>query len=141
MEQTKPDVPKAPPREEEGAGERDPITDRWVEENKDWFYSSDRINNAMLYELAEVRRELPNLSLLQHLEEAKKRMMRRYPEAFNIKPRREAPTNVMTPGGAPHNRRGRFEGLPPDAKSAHKRAGGCRKMSNGHHTQGADEVQ
>jgi hypothetical protein len=134
LESTREPPKKEPPKPEDEPPESDPTTDRWVGENE-WFTSSSKLNNAMLYEHADIRKKYPNFTILQQLEAAKKIVMRRYPEDFGNNARRDAPGAVLPSGGDPPQRRGAFAELPQEAKDAYHRHAKMFKLRGVDYTQ------
>lgn len=93
-----------------------------------WFTTDARLTNNLIEEFEEVKTEKPDLSFGEKMEEAKRRLMKRFPEKFGINPRREAArTSVHTPtGGRDDNSvETRFARLSTEEKSAWERV---RKM-------------
>lgn len=103
-----PKVPEPQEREEEEHEEdtrpaADPEATRWANANS-WFNEDFVLQNAMISEEVIVKRKNPGLDLYAVLEKAKAQVMKRYPERFNINPRREAPGSVSPPSGARQSR-------------------------------------
>lgn len=111
-----------------GPGNEDPEIVAFKDANKTWFTVDARLTNNMIDEFAEVKADMPGATLRVQLEEAKKRVMNRFPEKFGINPRRENARRGPTPptGGADQGSVDRrFAALTPEEKGAWERV---RKM-------------
>lgn len=115
----------APVAEEPAKVEIDPVTQSWVAQNP-WFQADGDANRAMISEHSKIKKANPELPLWEQFEKAKRIVMRRYPEAFNINPRRDAPSNVETPSGSRQGSgKPSFDSLPQADRDAYERQ---RKM-------------
>ncbi len=66
-----------------------------------WFGQDSRLTNNLIDEFEDVKNEMPGLTMAEKMEEAKRRLQKRYPEKFGINPRREgARTQVTPPSGS-----------------------------------------
>lgn len=118
-------VAEAPQQREQPKVEVDPVTQSWVAQNP-WFNENYDANRAMISEHARIKKANPELPLWEQFEKAKRITMKRYPEAFNINPRREAPGMVDAPSGARQNNgKPSFDSLPQADRDAYERQ---RKM-------------
>lgn len=122
-------VAEEPKRPEQPAKvEIDPVTTSWVAQNP-WFQADADANRAMISEHSKIKKANPDLPLWEQFEKAKRIVMKRYPEAFNINPRREAPASVDTPSGARQNGgKASFDSIPKADQDAYERQ---RKMFEG----------
>lgn len=111
-----------PPQQEQQR--RDPPEVVEFRKRNAWFTTDQRLTNNFIEEFDEVKQEKPDLSFADKMEEAKRRLMKRFPEKFGINPRREnARTSVHTPtGGRDDNSvEIRFSKLSPEEKGAWER--------------------
>lgn len=65
--------------------------------NASWFRVDPRLTNNMVDEFGDVQRTMPHLSMAAQLEEAKKALVKRFPEKFGINQRREGARSGVTP--------------------------------------------
>ena len=99
----------------------DPITRSWVEQNK-WFEDDYILNTNMIAEHGDVIKSNPEMNTWASLELAKRKLMKRYPEKFNINPNRDGAAAVSTPSGLNGNTaRSNFDSLPQADKDAYER--------------------
>jgi len=98
-----------------------PITLSWVDQNE-WFSKDVTLNAAMIREHTLVKQQSPELSEWASLELAKRKLMKRFPEEFNINPNREGGGTVSTPSGFNGSAaRSNFDSLPQADKDAYER--------------------
>ena len=98
---------------------KNPEAERWVSANA-WINENDTLYRAMVDEEMIVKRKNPGMPITQVLNKAKAKVMERYPELFDINPRRAAPGSVSPPSGARQGRTG-FDGLPQADKDEYER--------------------
>ena len=99
----------------------DPVTKSWVDQNR-WFENDQTLNTAMIREHTIVRKENPEMDNWASLELAKRKLMKRFPEEFNINPRREGAASVTAPSGLNGNAtRSNFDSLPQEDRDAYER--------------------
>ena len=99
----------------------DPITRSWVDQNK-WFEDDYILNTNMIAEHGDVIKSNPEMNTWASLELAKRKLMKRYPEKFNINPNRDGAAAVSTPSGLNGNaNRSNFDSLPQADKDAYER--------------------
>ncbi len=65
--------------------------------NASWFRVDPRLTNNMVDEFGDVQRTMPHLSMAEQLAEAKKALVKRFPEKFGINQRREGARSGVTP--------------------------------------------
>ena len=88
-----------------------------------WFTTDPRLTQNLIDEFDDVKSEKPELSFAEKLEEAKRRLVKRFPDKFGINPRREAARGAIPPtGGSDHNSvEARFSKLSAEEKGAWER--------------------
>lgn len=98
-----------------------PITRSWVDQNE-WFSKDVTLNAAMIREHTMVKQKHPDLAEWASLELAKTKLMKRFPEEFNINPNREGGGTVSTPSGFNGSAtRSNFDSLPQADRDAYER--------------------
>jgi hypothetical protein len=101
-------------------GKTDPETQAWLDKNP-WFNKDPELNASMIKRHQKVLNEMPGLSITESLDEAKRRVVERFPDEFGINPRRKAPGAVSHPSGDRGNRNSsvqqRFNALPAEDKA------------------------
>jgi len=109
-----------PPAGEGKKGKTDPDTQAWLDKNP-WFNKDPELNASMIKRHQKVLNEMPGLSITESLDEAKRRVVERFPDEFGINPRRKAPGAVSHPSGDRGNRSSsiqqRFNALPAEDKA------------------------
>ena len=99
----------------------DPDTRSWVEANA-WFDNDLLLNQAMIEELGQVKTERPDLDVREGLEEAKQRVIEKFPRKFGINPVRDAAPAVRTPSGAQRRTSSRsFADIPREDQESYRR--------------------
>ena len=116
-------VPAEPkPKQQEQEREpppKNPEAERWLEANS-WFNEDFALQGAMVAEEIEFKRKNPGMPLTEILNKAKAKVIERYPEKFNINPRRAAPGSVSPPSGARQGRTG-FDAIPQADKDQYEK--------------------
>lgn len=113
------DTPEA--RRQAARSRLDPETRSWVEANG-WFDNDIVLNGAMIEELGMVKTEMPGVSVTEGLEEAKRRVVEKFPRKFGINPAREAPSSVRQPSGGPTRTKNRtFADIPAADQESYRR--------------------
>lgn len=87
------------PRREPAKKSNDPEAERWVGQNP-WFNDDQELSTVMINEHVRVKKANPDMPQWEQFEKAKRILMKRFPEKFNINPRRDAPASVSSPSGA-----------------------------------------
>jgi hypothetical protein len=114
-----PEEPESKQQEQrEDERPRNPEAERWVSANP-WFNDDDVLMRAMISEEVLMKKKHPGVELYQVLEKAKDKVKERYPERFNLNPRRDAPGTVSQPSGARQGRTG-FDAIPQADKDAYE---------------------
>lgn len=99
----------------------DAITRSWVDQNG-WFEQDQALNIAMIREHSIVLKDNPGLGKWEALQLAKRKLMKRFPEEFNINPNRDGAASVSAPsGGNGSASRSSFDSLPQEDKDAYER--------------------
>lgn len=99
----------------------DPEAQRWADQNK-WFYEDHELNVSMIAEHGRVKKANPDMPQWEQFEKAKKTVIRRFPEKFNINPRREAASTVSAPSGARQTDGNKsFDAIPQADRDAYER--------------------
>lgn len=98
---------------------RDPPEVVEFKKQNPWFTTDPRLTNAMIDEFGEVKQANPGMSFREQMAEARRILMRRYPEKFGVNPRRENARGQMPPsGGSPDSTvERRFAALQPEEKA------------------------
>lgn len=99
----------------------DPEAQRWADQNP-WFYQDHELNVSMIAEHGRVKKANPDMPQWEQFEKAKRTVMRRFPEKFNINPRRDAPSAVSQPSGARQNDGSKsFDSIPRADQEAYEK--------------------
>lgn len=107
--------------EEEALKNLHPDTRAWIGDNK-WFKTDPVLRGYMTEIHNEIRRERPDLSVREQLEEAERDVRQRFPERFGRNPRREGNGTVSIPSGHGNGRsRNGFDALPAEDRAAYER--------------------
>lgn len=114
--------PDEPPASESRKGKVDADTQAWLDKNP-WFNKDPALNTYMIKQHQRVLNETPGFGITEGLEEAKRRVVEKFPEEFGINPRRKAAGAVSHPSGDRGNRSSsvqqRFNALPAEDKAAY----------------------
>ncbi len=99
-----------------------PDTQAWIDGN-DWFRNNGMLRQVMAGIHENVQRTRPELSVTGQLEEAKRLVMKKFPEEFGLNPERRKPASVNPSTGSRGNGRNghTFADLPMEAQKAYER--------------------
>lgn len=136
LEQIKPEAEAEPARVEPRQEERrqpeertepdrtklKPAVRAWVEANP-WFEKDPVLNVFVIEEHGKLIKDNPGVDEAELLDDAKKAAVDRFPEKFNINPRRGAPGSVARPGPGGERRNGKktFRELDPTTRDDYRR--------------------
>lgn len=97
----------------------DPAVHAWVKANEDWYTTDPMMRGAAIALHGQLMQERPDLSIPENLAEVKRRIVRRFPDAFE-NPRRNGAGAVAGSQEPGSGKRGSktYADLPPEAKRA-----------------------
>lgn len=100
----------------------DEETKDWIAANKKWFMGDAVLNAYAIDQNAAVRRDHPDWSVTDQLNEVKARTMEKFPEKFGKNPNRNGNGAVTQPSGGDRGDKNakKFDALPPEAKKAYE---------------------